>query len=358
MTYKNGAHYDSNYARAAAYFLSTCAPKPDGEAELSAYTLITGIYEAIGRDPSAIGYKPTEDLWFEPWEPQRGREKDVKNIREPIAKIEKLIKELFDAVEIGEATDAGLVFSAGSPSSALSLALKQASYTLEKNPQTILRLPRGCAAALKKLCALSRENTVPITDGPLDDKAFLFFSRCVFDVSDNWTAKAFDAAIDGGGLIVKLCAELERRGYTRTDCRDGKKISLDYSKQHGKKAEPVKAAWGERSHSGIELSYEELRLEPCFLWMRMPMFKTVLEKADSLPSEVAEFIASNTKTCDGCRYCVQTDKTKTRPLAAVKLSGKNKCPMFPGFTFNWRRIDGELCEKILKTLDAVDALFD
>lgn len=151
-------------------------------------------------------------------------------------------------------------------------------------------------------------------------------------------------------------AALERRGYRRVDCVDGKKISLDYIKQHGKKAEPIKIAWAERTHSGISLTYEELRLAPCFLWLRMPMFMTVLQSMDSLPPRVAEFIAANTKTCDGCRYCVQTDKTGARPLACVKISGKNKCPHFPGFTMNWRAMPDGLDADILATLDALCAL--
>ena len=72
-------------------------------------------------------------------------------------------------------------------------------------------------------------------------------------------------------------------------------------RQHGKKEEPVKWAWSERTHSGIEVSYEELRLEPCFLWLRMPMYKSVLAACDRLPERVVAFLADHTKTCDGCR---------------------------------------------------------
>ncbi len=357
MIIQNGAEYKSNYARAAAYFISTCAPAPEGEARLAAYRLITGLYALAYDDAAALGWKPLPDASFAPFEQQKGREKDIKSIRDAIAKIEALAKELFDLAEAGQAQEDGLLLPEGSPAPkrALTKALAALGYAFEDGGRR-LSLPRGCAMALKELCAISREHIIPITDGPKEDKAFLYFSRCVFDPHDNWTAKAFDSLLGANGLLIDLCGELEKRSYQRIDCRDGKKISLDYVKQHGKKAEPVKMAWGERTHSGIEVSFEELRMEPCFVWLRMPMFKTVLAQAERLPATVLDFILNWTKTCDGCRYCVQTDKTGTRPLAAVKLNGKNKCPLYPGFTMNWRALTPELCGSLLSVLDALNEL--
>ena len=86
------------------------------------------------------------------------------------------------------------------------------------------------------------------------------------------------------------------------------------------------------------------------------MYKTVLACAERLPAGVLSFLADWTKTCDGCRYCVQTDKTGARPLAAIPLRGKNKCPLYPGFTMNWRELPGTLAENILAVLDALPAL--
>ena len=97
-------------------------------------------------------------------------------------------------------------------------------------------------------------------------------------------------------------------------------------------------------------------IAPGVLWLRMPLYKTVLEQADALPASVRTFLADWTKTCDGCRYCVQTDKTHTRPLAAVQIDGKNKCPLYPSFSMNWRSLSPELYENILASLDATEAL--
>ena len=226
----------------------------------------------------------------------------------------------------------------------------------KQDERVLLELPDGCFEGLKELASISRAHTVPITIGSEEEKPYFYFSRCVFEPEENWTALVFDRLLDANGQLIRLCGELEKRGYRRIDCFDGKKVGLEYVKQHGKKEEPLKWAWAERTHSGISLTYEELRLAPCFLWVRMPMYKTVLACADKLPENVRSFIQHNTKTCDGCRYCVQTDKTNTRPLAAVHINGEDLCPLYPGFTMNWRALSLELSDHILALLDALNGL--
>lgn len=357
MNIQNGLSFANNYSRAAAYLLGTCAPAPANEADAAAYEFITAIYKAIIKDPVALGFKPSQnDITFIPWETQKGREKDVKLIRDPIAKLETLVKELFELVDAGELCEEGILLAKSKPKKQIMGLISVANGAFEPGEHAKLKLPKGCGEGLKKLCEISKENIIHITDGAKEDKAYLYFSRLVFDPSSDWTARVFDKYLKADGRILWLAHELESRGYTRIDCRDGKKVSLDYVKQHGKKQEPVKCAWGERVHSGIELTYEELQLTPGYLWLRMPMFKTVLEHIDELPENVAQFITSWTKTCNGCRYCVQTDKTGKRPLAAMKINEKMKCPLYPGFTMNWRELEAGLEKDIVCVLNAIDAL--
>lgn len=357
MIIKNGVSYSTNYVRAAAYFLGTCAPAPEDEKRLQAFKIITGIYEIFAKDVTILGFKPFADVSFSPWEQQKGREKDVKIIRDAVAKITSMMQELFGLVESGEVHEEGLLLAEGSIplKRALVKALEALGISIEKGNRIMLRMPLGGAEGLKELASISREDNVHIVDNSKSDAAFLLFSRCVYDVSTNWIALAFDKLLNAQGQLIKLCTELEKRGFQRIDCRDGKKISLDYVKQHGKQEE-LKMAWGERSHSGIEVSFEELRLEPCFIWIRMPMFKKILEHINEIPVETAKFISDWIKTCDGCRYCIQTDKTGTRPLAATDINGSKKCPYYPGFSMNWRNLSPELSNNILAVLDAVDKI--
>lgn len=357
MIIRNGVSYSTNYERAAAYFLGTCAPAPEDEKRLQAFKIITGIYEIFAKDVTILGFKSFADVSFSPWEQQKGREKDVKIIRDAVAKITSMMQELFGLVESGEVHEEGLLLAEGSIplKRALVKALEALGISIEKGNRIMLRMPLGGAEGLKELASISREENAHIVDNSKSDAAFLLFSRCVYDVSTNWIALAFDKLLNAQGQLIKLCTELEKRGFQRIDCRDGKKISLDYVKQHGKQEE-LKMAWGERSHSGIEVSFEELRLEPCFIWIRMPMFKKILEHINEIPVETEKFISDWIKTCDGCRYCIQTDKTGTRPLAATDINGSKKCPYYPGFSMNWRNLSPELSNNILAVLDAVDKI--
>lgn len=359
MIIKNGMTYATNYERAAAFYLATCAPAPEDEKRLQAFRIITGIYEIFAKDVTILGFKPVEDVSFSPWEQQKGREKDVKCIRDAIAKITTLMREFFELVESGEVHEGGLILAKNLdlPKRALVKALDALDISIDKSnqDQVMLRMPNGGAEGLKELATLSREDNVYIIDSSKSDAAFLLFSRCVYAASANWIAMAFDQLLDAQGELIKLCSELEKRGFKRIDCRDGKRVSLDYVKQHGKQEE-LKMAWGERSHSGIEVSFEDLRLEPCFIWIRMPMFKTILEHSNEIPVETAKFISDWTKTCDGCRYCIQTDKTGTRPLAAININGSKKCPYYPAFYMNWRDLSPELSANILAVLEAVEQI--
>jgi hypothetical protein len=84
----------------------------------------------------------------------------------------------------------------------------------------------------------------------------------------------------------------------------------------------------------------------------MPAFRSLMENREKLSPQVLGFFKSSIKACEGCRYCVQTDKTGTRPLAAIE----GICTMFPGFSLNYRKLDHELAQKTLMGLDELDSI--
>ena len=86
--------------------------------------------------------------------------------------------------------------------------------------------------------------------------------------------------------------------------------------------------------------------------------KLFLEHFDEMPEHVQDFVMSRIKRCDGCRYCVQTDKTGKRPFAriAVQYADKkyNLCPYYPGYSFWWTSIDDTLAGNIIGLLGFMD----
>lgn len=86
--------------------------------------------------------------------------------------------------------------------------------------------------------------------------------------------------------------------------------------------------------------------------------KNYLEKFDSMSSTLKDFVIEYTKKCDRCHYCVQTDKTGTRPLAYLPIDYNREkyelCPYFPGYTYSWTSIDDELVDRIIEFLSFMD----
>lgn len=85
----------------------------------------------------------------------------------------------------------------------------------------------------------------------------------------------------------------------------------------------------------MRIYYDWRRITPLVFELKSPRFSEVIKSYDQMDDDLKALIFNRTKTCDGCRYCVQTDKTKTRPLLAQKLEfegkKKMKCPLFPSF---------------------------
>ena len=140
-------------------------------------------------------------------------------------------------------------------------------FVLTKKGKIEINCGKDCAEGLKKLSELA---VTTRTDGTEDlIKSVFYFSRCVFDHDVDWLSQCFDDMMDADGRIVFLCAKLNELGYHREVMIDGRYISLNYVKEYGKKAEPIKRAWADKSHLGIEISYEDLCIVPATLHIRL-----------------------------------------------------------------------------------------
>lgn len=158
-------------------------------------------------------------------------------------------------------------------------------------------------------------------------------------------------------------AHLLEKGFTRIEYRDtgSALIELDYVKNYPlTKKEldlPVKDAWAERTHSGLSIRYDFYMEHPVCYCLRAPHMDEVLHGIHNMPPEVRRFILRWNKKCDGCRYCVQTDKTGSRPLRAVQAEGCALCPLFPGFNYSWETFDRDLMRDVSGYLDYIDRYF-
>lgn len=184
----------------------------------------------------------------------------------------------------------------------------------------------------------------------------LSFSRCLFNAEHSYASDIFARLLGNEKAFYTLEKYLTDHGYIRIDNRDNQ-IALDYVKNYDKKDMPVKDSWAERTHGGISLKYYYYVAKPACISLRLPRLKELLNNFDSMEAELKEFVVKKNKKCDGCRYCVQTDKTGKRDLIFITVSFDkeyNLCPLFPGFNYCWDHMDDTLASNMMQCLSFID----
>ena len=156
----------------------------------------------------------------------------------------------------------------------------------------------------------------------------------------------------GNEAFDKLTTWMDRQGYkpfdifdtTASDCR----FSLTYANPTWSNEAPRGGFEYKIRHTGISIG------------VCIPNgLKQYLEHFSEMPADVQDFIMPRIKRCDGCRYCVQTDKTGKRPLAKITVRYKDGeqtlCPYYPGYSLWWSNIDDALADNLIALLSFLDS---
>jgi hypothetical protein len=182
------------------------------------------------------------------------------------------------------------------------------------------------------------------------------FSHCLYSDTYSYSRDILiRLAYDSPGLPV-LVDSLEKEGYALV-CNRANKVAADWAKSYGKADEPLKDAWAERTHGGLAIEYDWIRKNPLLFGLRIPEFKTLVQHFDTMPKQVQDFVVRQTKHCDNCGYCTQTDKAGKRKPAflTVEHNGTHDlCLMFPGFRYTWQKVDDSLASDIRTFLAFAD----
>ena len=116
-------------------------------------------------------------------------------------------------------------------------------------------------------------------------------------------------------------------------------------------------------HTGISVLHDFYVREPYDINLGLCIpngMKPYLEAFNEMDEGLKRFVISRTKKCDACKYCVQTDKKGTRPLAnfPVEFEGGSYrlCTYFPGYTYSWASIDDTLADELIRMLAFMDTL--
>lgn len=178
---------------------------------------------------------------------------------------------------------------------------------------------------------------------------------CWFDSTYPYLEKTHEKFYDRE-QYHRLTNWLDENGYL-TCIASGNEITLDYYKGIGKKDSPVGyAIHGDKFHYGFTFEYRPGSRVMQHCELRIIQFTEMLKHFDILSENTKKLILRRTKPCDGCRYCIQTDKTGKRPLAAIKLiDGTKRCPYYPGFNFTFEILNKQDVDFIISFLTDLES---
>ena len=188
------------------------------------------------------------------------------------------------------------------------------------------------------------------------------FSHCVFNENYPYSSDIY-ARLLGEAAFRKLENWMLSKGYERFDIYDitasDCKLSLTIASPKWSDDPPSGGFEYKIKHTGISALIDPYTSEPHVLGLCIPKgMKLFLQNFDSMDDKLRSFVIRQNKQCNGCKYCIQTDKTGTRPMAFIPITYDDKeyrmCTYFPGYNYCWTHIDDDLAEEIIGMLSFMD----
>jgi len=188
------------------------------------------------------------------------------------------------------------------------------------------------------------------------------FSYCLFDKDYPYTSDIY-ARLLGKTAFRKLENWMLENGYKRfiitditaSDC----KLSFTVANPKWNANPPSGGFEYKIRHTGISAQYDFYTANPPAFGLCIPNgMKVYLNAFGSMDSKLQRFVVERTKKCDMCKYCIQTDKSGSRPLANILVKYENDqyhlCSYFPGYSYCWNSIDDDLAENLISMLSFMD----
>lgn len=156
------------------------------------------------------------------------------------------------------------------------------------------------------------------------------FARGIFDPAHSHGDGVFGFLTGNPALFAELAAFLRERGYTRTETLSESGSRIEWRKALSAKEELFVGMW-----------YDYRKKYPFFLETKVSRFRELVHRFADMGEGLQAHVIERTKKCDGCGYCVQTNREKLKPVTVSVEHGGTAyavCPFFPYLT--WHHLDG------------------
>jgi|GEM_PF-634196 len=306
------------------------------------YSIINTLYHLAFNEPLLfVTSLHEDDAYPTRYKKSYGKPKLIDNMRKYLKAIHILLKNMYLA---GKGSD-------------VKFNKKQLDILLKLGINDLTKLP----AAWNWMSARPESNLIT-------------FSHCLFKKDYPYVSDIY-ASLLGEPSLRKLEKWMIGQGYKRYDIYDinsmekynsilsDHELSLTYANPLWSNEAPKNGFEYKIRHTGISVQYDFYVQHPVILGLCIPNgLKTYLDAFDSMSLKNQGFVVKHAKKCDGCRYCVQTDKTGSRPLAFINVKYAQKefnlCPYFPGYGFSWRNINDELVDQLIDMLSFMDTFIN
>jgi len=174
------------------------------------------------------------------------------------------------------------------------------------------------------------------------------------------------ARLFGEAAFKKLENRMLSQGYKRFDIFDVTasdcKLSLTIANPKWSDSPPNGGFEYKIKHTGISARLDPYVNNPAVFGLCIPkgLMQSLIESLDSMDGQLKDFFIKCTTKCWNCNYCIQTDKTGSRPKVYITvIFGDDEyrlCTYFPGYNYCWSHIDDSLAENLIEMLLFMDRL--
>lgn len=189
------------------------------------------------------------------------------------------------------------------------------------------------------------------------------FSRCLFDPDYPYEEEIYAKLLGDTDAFRRLIGWLSGHGYSRFILSDtpasDDKHALTYANLAFHREPPRGGFEYGVKHTGVSMRHDYYAQNPAVLGLLIPggMRPHLLRFAE-MGETLQSFVMERARRCDGCGYCVQTDKTGKKPRACVPIehggATHSLCTYFPGFSYCVTALSGPIVERMISFLAFMD----
>lgn len=306
-------------------FMPVQSDLADEAAQRKLYDFLREAALLIYEQPGALGLPDLPDDSYGFLEVNNRKPELIKAMRSILKKIDGFYELLMKLGEAGEAVDGALRV----PKAALKLqankqtaVLEKFGFSVEDAGDVLLLSCDGYEEMVSAWVVLS--HAVCSCKFPV-----AAFARCMFDPSLPYGTGVFAFLSGNEALFLSLEEWLSANGYARKDVVSETGSRIEWSKPLTKKDD-----------IGLNTWFDYRKMHPVIFELRIPRFRDVLQRYDGMDARLQGLILERTKPCDGCGYCVQTDREKRKRMTfTAEHNGRQHqiCPFFP--YLNWHYLD-------------------